>query len=74
MINGYHKGELSGSGMVVWKGRELLASGEISRDEFMDYATTGYVSIQNLKSQRTLIVKPERRRQGIVIRWERHQP
>lgn len=43
MINGYHKGELSGSGMVVWKGRELLAAGEMTRDEFIEYVATGYV-------------------------------
>lgn len=47
MINGYHKGELSGSGMVVWKGRELLAAGEMTRDQFVDYAATGYVLPQD---------------------------
>jgi dihydroxy-acid dehydratase len=29
MLNGWHKGERTGSGTIVWKGRELLAKGEI---------------------------------------------
>src|SRR3954452_3295693 len=29
MLNGYWKGELSGSGTIVWKSRERLAAGEI---------------------------------------------
>jgi dihydroxy-acid dehydratase len=41
MLNGYDKGSLSGSGMVIWKGRELLSAGEITRDEFVDYVATG---------------------------------
>jgi dihydroxy-acid dehydratase len=29
MLNGWHKGERTGSGTIVWKARELLAAGEI---------------------------------------------
>lgn len=43
MLNGYMKNELAGSGMVVWKGREKYAAGEISREEFIDYVSRGYV-------------------------------
>ncbi len=35
MLNGYYKGELAGSGMVVWHARQLMAKGEIDYEEFM---------------------------------------
>ncbi|WP_447728111.1 IlvD/Edd family dehydratase [Sphingomonas koreensis] len=35
MLNGWHKGERTGSGTIVWKARELLAAGEIDDDEFI---------------------------------------
>lgn len=42
MLNGYLKNdELAGSGMVVWKGREMYAAGEINREEFVDYISRG---------------------------------
>jgi dihydroxyacid dehydratase/phosphogluconate dehydratase len=44
MLNGYLKNDLAGSGMVVWKGREMYAAGEMNREEFMDYVARGYVS------------------------------
>ena len=34
MLNGWHDGERTGSGTIVWKARELLAAGEIDNDEF----------------------------------------
>ena len=37
MLNGWHKGERTGSGTIVWKARELLAAGEL------DYA--GFVKL-----------------------------
>ncbi|MDN5929105.1 MAG: dihydroxy-acid dehydratase, partial [Hyphomicrobiales bacterium] len=36
MLNGWHRGERTGSGTIVWKSRERLAAGEIGYDEFMD--------------------------------------
>ena len=36
MLAGWWKGELAGSGMIVWQSRRLLAAGEIDYDEFMD--------------------------------------
>src|SRR5258705_4980914 len=36
MLNGWHKGERSGFGTVVWKAREQLAGGEIDYEEFMN--------------------------------------
>ncbi|PYH41621.1 IlvD/Edd family dehydratase [Aspergillus saccharolyticus JOP 1030-1] len=41
MLNGYVKNELAGSGMVVWKGREKYAAGEINTEEFVDYISRG---------------------------------
>src|ERR1700742_2389147 len=35
MLNGWHKGERTGSGTIVWKAREMLASGEIDQDGFV---------------------------------------
>ena len=29
--------------MVVWKGREMYSAGEITREEFVDYISRGYV-------------------------------
>jgi dihydroxy-acid dehydratase len=35
MLNGWHKGERTGSGTIVWKARELLATGAIDDDGFI---------------------------------------
>ena len=35
MLDGWWRGELAGSGTVVWESRRLLATGEIDYDEFM---------------------------------------
>jgi dihydroxyacid dehydratase/phosphogluconate dehydratase len=39
MLDGYHEGELVGSGTVIWRSRRKLAAGEIDEDEFLDRAT-----------------------------------
>lgn len=41
MLSGSVKGKLSGSGMVLWKGREMYAAGEINREEFVEYVASG---------------------------------
>ncbi|PYI21060.1 putative dihydroxy acid dehydratase [Aspergillus violaceofuscus CBS 115571] len=41
MLNGFVKNELAGSGMVVWKGREKYAAGEINTEQFVDYISRG---------------------------------
>lgn len=43
MLNGWVKNDRSGSGMVVWTGREMYAKGEINEEEFIDYVASGYV-------------------------------
>jgi len=35
MLNGWHNGERTGSGTIVWKARELLAAGKIEPAEFI---------------------------------------
>ena len=35
MLNGWYKGERTGSGTIVWKARELMASGQIGYQEFL---------------------------------------
>jgi dihydroxy-acid dehydratase len=35
MLNGWHKGERTGSGTIVWKAREMLAAGEIDAQGFI---------------------------------------
>lgn len=47
MLNGWHKGERTGSGTIVWKGRELMAKGELDADGFIKLVassapSTGY--------------------------------
>ena len=35
MLNGWHKGERTGSGTIVWRARQMLAAGEIDDAEFI---------------------------------------
>lgn len=39
MLDGWHDGELVGSGTVIWRARRLLAAGEIDEEEFLRRAT-----------------------------------
>jgi dihydroxy-acid dehydratase len=45
MLNGWHRGERTGSGTIVWKSREKLSSGEIGYDEFMDIVASSAPSV-----------------------------
>jgi dihydroxy-acid dehydratase len=36
MLNGWHDGERTGSGTIVWRAREMLAAGEIDEAGFVD--------------------------------------
>ena len=47
MLNGWHKGERTGSGTIVWKARQMLAAGEIDNAGFIKLVassapSTGY--------------------------------
>ncbi|RST87179.1 dihydroxy-acid dehydratase [Aquibium carbonis] len=45
MLNGWYRGERTGSGTVVWKSRELLAEGKIDYDQFMDRVASSAPSV-----------------------------
>ncbi|MCX2724702.1 IlvD/Edd family dehydratase [Roseibium salinum] len=45
MLNGWHKGERTGSGTIVWKAREMLAAGEIDYEGFMDLVASSAPSV-----------------------------
>ncbi|KAE8146391.1 dihydroxy-acid and 6-phosphogluconate dehydratase [Aspergillus avenaceus] len=53
MLNGYVKNELAGSGMVVWKGREMYAAGDINKEEFIDYVSRGAPSVGHCNTMGT---------------------
>lgn len=38
MLDGWHDGDLVGSGTVIWRSRRKYAAGEITREEFLDAA------------------------------------
>src|SRR5579859_6892205 len=53
MLNGWHNGERSGSGTVVWKARERLAAGEIDYEEFMNIVASSAPSIGHCNTMGT---------------------
>ena len=53
MLDGWHEGELVGSGTVIWQSRRKLAAGEISEDEFFDRATDSAPSAGHCNSMGT---------------------
>ncbi len=38
MLDGWHEGEMVGSGTVIWRSRRMLAAGEIDEEEFLQRA------------------------------------
>ena len=53
MLNGWWKGERTGSGTVVWKAREELAAGKIDYDEFMDIVASSAPSVGHCNTMGT---------------------
>jgi dihydroxy-acid dehydratase len=53
MLNGWHNGERSGSGTVVWKSREQMAAGKIDYDEFMDIVASSAPSVGHCNTMGT---------------------
>ncbi|MBV1701169.1 MAG: dihydroxy-acid dehydratase family protein [Hyphomicrobiales bacterium] len=53
MLNGWHKGERTGSGTIVWKSREELAAGKINYDEFMEIVTSSAPSVGHCNTMGT---------------------
>src|SRR5471030_3048768 len=53
MLNGWHHGQRSGSGTVVWKARERLAAGEIDYEEFMNIVASSAPSVGHCNTMGT---------------------
>ncbi|WP_150494698.1 IlvD/Edd family dehydratase [Roseibium aquae] len=45
MLNGWYKGERTGSGTIIWKARKMLAAGEIDYEGFMDLVASSAPSV-----------------------------
>ncbi len=55
MLNGWHKGDRTGSGTIIWKARQMLAAGEIDDAEFIRLVassapSTGYCNTMGTAS------------------------
>ncbi len=53
MLNGWYKGERTGSGTVVWKARERMAAGEIDYEGFLDIVSSSAPSIGHCNTMGT---------------------
>ncbi len=53
MNNGWHHGERTGSGTIVWKAREQLSAGEIDYEEFMEIVTSSAPSVGHCNTMGT---------------------
>jgi len=53
MLNGWHKGERTGSGTVAWKARELKAAGEIDDEGFLELLESAAPSVGHCNSMGT---------------------
>ncbi|MGC4026422.1 MAG: IlvD/Edd family dehydratase [Mesorhizobium sp.] len=45
MLNGWHKGQRTGSGTIVWESRQRLSAGEIDYEEFMEIVASSAPSV-----------------------------
>jgi dihydroxy-acid dehydratase len=53
MLNGWHNGERTGSGTVVWKSREEMAAGKIDYEEFMEIVSSSAPSVGHCNTMGT---------------------
>jgi dihydroxy-acid dehydratase len=53
MLNGWYKGERTGSGTIVWKARELIAKGEIDEAGFIDLVASSTTSVGHCNTMGT---------------------
>ena len=53
MLDGWHDGELAGSGMAIWRSRRRLAAGEIDEEEFMETALASAPSVGHCNTMGT---------------------
>lgn len=45
MLNGWHKGERTGSGTIVWKARQMMAAGELDYPGFLELVASSTPSV-----------------------------
>ncbi|WP_423455070.1 IlvD/Edd family dehydratase [Ottowia sp. VDI28] len=55
MLNGYHQGQLAGSGTVIWHARKELAAGKIGYEEFLDMVASSAPSAGHCNSMGTAL-------------------
>jgi dihydroxy-acid dehydratase len=55
MLNGYHDGMRTGSGLVIWQSKRLLASGQIDLDEYMARVAASAPSIGHCNTMGTAL-------------------
>ncbi|RMQ40619.1 Dihydroxy-acid dehydratase [Pseudomonas cichorii] len=55
MLDGHHKGELIGSGTVLWHARKLLAAQEIDYEGFMEMTTAASPSVGHCNTMGTAL-------------------
>src|ERR1700745_3586833 len=53
MLHGWHGGERTGSGTIVWKSRERLAAGEINYEKFMEIVASSAPSVGHCNTMGT---------------------
>ncbi|WP_323014736.1 IlvD/Edd family dehydratase [Devosia sp.] len=55
MLDGWHEGQLAGSGLAIWKARRALAAGEIDNDEFLRRAADSAPSLGHCNTMGTAL-------------------
>ena len=55
MLDGHYKGDLIGSGTVIWHARKLLAAGEIDYERFMEMTTAASPSVGHCNTMGTAL-------------------
>ncbi|MBC8326622.1 MAG: dihydroxy-acid dehydratase family protein [Verrucomicrobia subdivision 3 bacterium] len=55
MLDGWHKGELAGSGTMIWEGRKECAEGKISYEEFMEQVAASSPSVGHCNTMGTAL-------------------
>ncbi|MED5382212.1 MAG: IlvD/Edd family dehydratase, partial [Verrucomicrobiota bacterium] len=55
MLNGWHNGELAGSGTMVWEGRKQLAEGRITVEELLDQVAASSPSVGHCNTMGTAL-------------------
>jgi dihydroxy-acid dehydratase len=53
MLNGWHEGERTGSGTIVWKAREQLAAGKIDYEGFLELVASSTPSVGHCNTMGT---------------------